>query len=139
MRAALVLVALLWLVLPAQAVVTATYNNSNDVPVTSNGYVATGETVSFSLNYAPEVGAELMVVKNTALAFISGTFDNLAQNQTVTLNYGGIPYEFVANYYGGSGNDLVLVWKSNRLFGWGRWHFVRTAPWRLGEAIYKAS
>ncbi len=51
--------------------------------------------------------------------FIVGTFDNLAQGQPVALSYGGVTYRFVANYYGGSGNDLVLVWASNRAFAWG--------------------
>ncbi len=35
------------------------------------------------------------------------------------LSYGGAIYSFVANYYGGSGNDLVLVWANNRAFAWG--------------------
>ena len=59
------------------------------------------------------------MVNNTGLPFIAGTFDNLAQGQTVLLTYNGITYPFVANYYGGTGNDLVLVWASNRPFGWG--------------------
>jgi alpha-tubulin suppressor-like RCC1 family protein len=100
-------------------VVTATYNSATDVPVTAATYTATGNSVSFTLNYAPETGAEMTVVKNTGLSFISGQFSNLTQGQTVTLNYGGVNYNFVANYYGGTGNDLVLVWKNNRLLAWG--------------------
>ena len=37
----------------------------------------------------------------------------------MALPYGGGTYEFVANYYGGSGNDLVLVWANTRIFAWG--------------------
>jgi alpha-tubulin suppressor-like RCC1 family protein len=99
--------------------VNAIYNSAADVPVTANGYTATGNTVNFTLNYAPATGTDLMVVSNTALGFIAGTFSNLAQGQAVALNYGGVTYRFVANYYGGNGNDLVLVWGSNRAFGWG--------------------
>ena len=58
-------------------------------------------------------------MKNTSLDFINGTFDNLGQGQHVWLSYRGIPYDFVANYYGGSGNDLVLTWANNRTFAWG--------------------
>jgi alpha-tubulin suppressor-like RCC1 family protein len=60
-----------------------------------------------------------MVVNNTWLQFIQGTFDNLTNGQAVALSYGGTLYNFVANYYGGNGNDLVLVWANNRPFAWG--------------------
>jgi alpha-tubulin suppressor-like RCC1 family protein len=99
--------------------VNAVFNSATDVPVTTNSYTATSNTVNFTLNYAPATGTDLMVVKNTGLDFIVGTFDNLAQGQAVALSYGGVTYRFVANYYGGSGNDLVLVWASNRAFAWG--------------------
>jgi hypothetical protein len=103
----------------AAAVVNATWNSATDVPVSASSYTATGSTVNFTLNYAPATGANLTVVNNTGLPFISGPFDNLAQGQTVTLSYNGVVYNFVANYYGGTGNDLVLVWASNRAFAWG--------------------
>src|ERR1035441_7714823 len=101
------------------ATVNAIYNAATDVPVTASGYTATGSTVNFTLNYASATGTDLMVVQNTGLGFINGTFDNLAQGQGVALSYGGATYRFAANYYGGSGNDLVLVWASNRAFAWG--------------------
>ena len=101
------------------ATVTATYSASTDVPVTANGYTATDNDVNFTLNFAPQTGTELMVVRNTGRSFINGTFTNLAQGQTVTLGYAGVNYQFVANYYGGTGNDLVLVWKDTRAWAWG--------------------
>jgi len=101
------------------ATVDAIYNSATDVPVTASSYTATGNTVNFTLNFAPDTGTDLMVVSNTGLAFINGTFDNLAQGQAVALSYGGTTYNFVANYYGGSGNDLVLVWANNCAFAWG--------------------
>ncbi|MFZ2279949.1 MAG: cadherin-like beta sandwich domain-containing protein, partial [Prosthecobacter sp.] len=102
------------------AVVNATWNSATDVPVTASSYTVTGNTVNFTLNFAPPTGTNLTVVKNTGLPFINGTFDNLAQGQAVDLSYGGVTYHFVANYYGGTGNDLVLVWAANRVFAWGQ-------------------
>lgn len=96
----------------------AVWNAASDVPVTASGYTASG-TVSFTLNFAPLTGTSLTVVNNTAPAFINGSFDNLAQGQVVALSYGGISYRFSANYYGGSGNDLVLQWATTRLAAWG--------------------
>jgi alpha-tubulin suppressor-like RCC1 family protein len=98
---------------------TATYNAASDVPVTTSTYTATGRTVNFTLNCVPETG-ELMVIKNTGLDFIHGTFANLTHGQVVTLVHDGISYPFLANYYGGSGNDLVLVREGTRAFGWGK-------------------
>ena len=101
------------------AAVNATWNSGTDVPVTSSSYTATGNTVNLTLNFAPAPGVILTVVNNTGLPFISGTFDNLAQGQVVSLTYNGVTYKFVATYYGGTGNDLVLIWAGTRLVGWG--------------------
>lgn len=106
--------------LTGAADLTATYASKSTVPVTSNGFTATGSTVNLSLNYAPTTGDELLVVNNTSFEPINGTFSNLANGQTVTLSYGGVDYDFVAYYYGGEGyNDLVLLWKNRRLVAWG--------------------
>lgn len=101
------------------AVVNATWNSASDIPVTAASYTATGNTVNLTLNFAPEVGTNLTVVNQTALPFIQGTYGNLAQGQKVALTYGGIGYNFVANYYGGTGNDLVLQWANTRVVAWG--------------------
>jgi len=93
-------------------VVNATYTTGAEVPVSSNHFTATGQTVSITLNYAPRPGTQLMVVQNTGPDIIRGTFSNLAQGQIVALNYAGGTYHFVANYHGGSGHDLVLLWTS---------------------------
>jgi alpha-tubulin suppressor-like RCC1 family protein len=98
--------------------VNVVWNSPADVPVMASGYGGGGNTVNFTLNFAPAPGTELMVVNNTSLDF-TGTFDNLGQGQQVALSYGGTNYDFVANYYGGSGNDLVLIWAHNRAFAWG--------------------
>lgn len=101
------------------AEVTATYNSTSDVPVTSAGYSAAGNSVNVILNFAPAPGANLTVVKNTGLGFIQGNFSNLSQGQKVNLDFSGATYSFVANYFGGTGNDLVLQWAKTKAYAWG--------------------
>jgi len=60
-----------------------------------------------------------MMVKNTGGNFIRGSFDNLPQGQRVQMTYAGNTYNFIANYYGGNGNDLVLQWADCRILAWG--------------------
>jgi alpha-tubulin suppressor-like RCC1 family protein len=106
------------LVVTRQALVT-TYNAAGDVPVTVSGLTATGNTASVALNFAPLPGTNLTLVNNTGLAPIVGSFSNLTHGQTLNLSYDGVNYQFVANYYGGTGNDLVLQWANTRLLAWG--------------------
>ncbi|MCX6875988.1 MAG: cadherin-like beta sandwich domain-containing protein [Verrucomicrobia bacterium] len=106
--------------MPASAaVVDATYNSPSDVPLSAAGYTATGNTVDLALNFTPTVGTCLTVVNNTGTDFIQGTFDNLAQGQVVDLSFAGVTYQFSANYFGGTGNDLVLQWAQTRVLVWG--------------------
>ena len=91
-------------------VVNATYNTGAEVPISSDGFTALGKTVNLRLNYVPTAGTQLTVVQNKGSGMIRGTFRNLAQGQIVGLSYGGVTYSFVANYRGGKGNDLVLLW-----------------------------
>ena len=101
------------------ATLDATFNTEADIAVTSNGYTATGNDVNITLSFAPEAGTALTVVNNTGLSFIDGVFSNLSQGQEVSLDHAGKTYTFVANYYGGSGNDLVLHWAANRAVAFG--------------------
>jgi len=96
---------------PARAaeVLEAVFSAATEVPVTAGSFTATGQTIHLSLGFVPATGTTLTVVKNTGLDFIHGTFDNLAQGQAVDLDFGGTTYHFVANYYGGTGNDLVVT------------------------------
>ena len=103
----------------SRGALAATFNSPADVPVTASSYTATGATVNIALNCAPAAGTALTVVNNTGTAFINGTFDNLAQGQMVMLEYQGVTYAFTANYYGGTGNDLVLQWATTALVAWG--------------------
>ncbi|MBS0659772.1 MAG: hypothetical protein JSR82_16145 [Verrucomicrobia bacterium] len=97
----------------------ATFTSAATVPATAASYNATGRALNLSLQFAPATGSSLTVVNNTGLGFISGRFTNLAQGQTVALSYGGVTYSYVANYYGGTGNDLVLQWAGTVATGWG--------------------
>ena len=99
---------------------SATLTSLGDAPVTARGFNATGKTLNLSLGFAPAPGAQLMLVNNTSIAFINGQFTGLAQGQRVTLTYNGDSYDFVADYYAGTGNDLVLRWAYNRLVSWGK-------------------
>lgn len=95
------------------------FNSASDVPVTANGFAAGGNPATVTLNYAPTPGTVLTMVNHTGLGFIQGVFSNLAQGQRVGLTFNGMIYDFVVNYYGGSGNDLVLQWADTQVVGWG--------------------
>ena len=97
----------------------ATFNSATDIPVSADGYIAGTNTVNLALNFAPPIGTTLTVVENLGLDFINGTFTNLPQGGEVTLTFGGVNYHFIANYFGGTGNDLVLLWKGTRVMAWG--------------------
>jgi hypothetical protein len=91
-------------------VVNASYMTGTEVPIVANDFTAAGKTLDITLSFAPRPGADLIVVKNTGAGMIKGVFTNVAQGQIIDLAYAGITYHFVANYHGGTGNDLVLLW-----------------------------
>jgi alpha-tubulin suppressor-like RCC1 family protein len=95
------------------------FNAAADIPLASDGFAAGGNPATIVLNYAPTPGTVLTMVNNTGLGFIYGAFSNLAQGQRVSLTFNGRTHDFVANYYGGSGNDLVLQWAETDLLAWG--------------------
>ena len=96
------------------------YNaGGSDNAPTVTSYVATGRQVNFTLARPLVSGTTLRVVNNTGGTSIEGTFDNLAQNQEVNLTFGGVTYPYVAHYFGGDGNDLVLLWRNTRILTWG--------------------
>lgn len=92
------------------ATLNADFTAASHIPVTASSYTATGNDVTISLSHTPSPGTMLTIVKNTGLDFITGEFSNLAHGQTVSLSYGGKSYDYLVNYYGGDGNDLVLQW-----------------------------
>ena len=98
---------------------TVTFNSAADLPVTAAGYTASGQDLNVTLNFVPTPGTNLMVVRNTAGSPITGTFTNVAQGANVALTYLGGTYQFIATYFGGTGNDLVLLWPGTRAYSWG--------------------
>ena len=95
------------------------FNAAADIPLTSDGFAAGGNPVRVVLGFAPTPGTVLMMLNNTGLGFIYGRFGNLAQGQRVSLTNDGKTYDFIANYHGGTGNDLVLQWANTALLAWG--------------------
>ena len=111
---------MLWLLAAARlSALDATWNSANDVPLSASGYSATGQTLNASLNYAPAFDDELAVIDNTGTNLISGTFQNLGRGEVIGLPFGGTNYYFIANYFGGDGNDLVLRRIANTIIAWG--------------------
>ncbi len=119
--------------------VPAVLASSSDAPIRSEGFMASGLSLDLSLAFAPPVGATLCVLNNTSPGFISGYFSNLAQGQSVTLAYNNRIYRFVANYYGGTGNDLVLQWASNKVYAWGRNDFGQLGTGGTGLSLVQMS
>jgi hypothetical protein len=91
----------------------ATYVTGAEVPITANGFDASGKELNISLNFMPRPGTELTLVRNTGAKMINGTFANIAQGATISLAYAGLTFKFVANYHGGQGKDLVLLWTND--------------------------
>lgn len=85
----------------------------------ADGFSAAGVDLPLRLDFHPAVGTSLTVVENTGLKPISGEFSNLQQGQRITLEYGGVAYDFYVNYFGGTGNDLVLHWADTIAAAWG--------------------
>jgi len=98
---------------------SATFASATTVPLSVSSYDASGNFANLSLGYAPAPGTTLTLVKLTGLGFIQGRFTNLEQGQYVSLVYQGVVYRFVVNYYGGTGNDLVLQWANDQTYAWG--------------------
>jgi len=70
--------------------------------------IAGGE-ISLALTYAPTLLDEITVIDLAGSGVITGTFSNLLQGGLLAATFGGTPYFFEANYFGGDGNDLTLV------------------------------
>ncbi|RYD20154.1 MAG: hypothetical protein EOP88_16180 [Verrucomicrobiaceae bacterium] len=100
--------------------ITAHLSSVLEAPVTASGFTATGDELELSLGFTPPPGADLKVVENTGGDFIEGRFTNLSQGQPVTLTHDGVTYQYVANYHGGNGNDLVLHRAGRKLVSWGK-------------------
>lgn len=85
------------------------FNSAADTPVTLNGFTATGLTINPVLNFAPASGAVITLVNNTSGSPITGELANIADKGSVVITHNGGAYTFTASYFGGDGNDLVLI------------------------------
>lgn len=90
-------------------VVNISYATGAEVPLNAENFDPTGKILNVALNFAPSKDKDLTLIRNSAPGLIRGRFSNLVQRQIVTLHYRGAGYQFVANYYGGNGRDLVLM------------------------------
>ena len=87
----------------------ATFNSAADVPVTINGFTATGLPFNLVLGFAPPLGTRLTVVRNTGTNPIAGTFNSLPEGATVSALFGAQTFLFQISYVGGDGNDITLT------------------------------
>jgi alpha-tubulin suppressor-like RCC1 family protein len=94
-------------------------NSPAEPPVTIHGGAIAGGTAQLVLAYPPATGDSLTLIQQNGSGLIDGEFENLGHGQTVSLDFAGNTYHFIANYFGGDGNDLVLQWKNTRLMSWG--------------------
>jgi len=97
----------------------ANFTSDKSVFLETDENLCVSGSLPMALGFAPAPGSNLTVVKNTGLAFISGSFSNIQQGGTVSLKYNGITYNYIANYYGGNGRSLVLQWPYTKIAGWG--------------------
>jgi hypothetical protein len=86
--------------------------------VTASEYTASG-SLDVTLGFAPKANTNITLVNNTGLAFVSGTFTGIPQGRTVSLPFNGVNYLYRVNYFGGTGNDIVLQWSYSAATGWG--------------------
>ncbi|HEX4085357.1 MAG TPA: hypothetical protein VHY22_10635, partial [Chthoniobacteraceae bacterium] len=99
--------------------IDGTFISASQPLISANNYYASGIPINLALGFAPQVGTSLTIVSNTGAALISGTYSNLAQGQIEQLVFNGVTYDFIVNYFGGSGNDLVLEWATTSPVAWG--------------------
>ncbi len=101
------------------SVIPAVFKSAKDVPVTGVTCDVSGLQLDLKLEFAPEPGMKLTALRNTGHAFIQGEFTNVKNGQQIELEHAGKKYPFTAWYYGGNGNDLVLLWPYTGLAAWG--------------------
>lgn len=102
----------------AQADLVGTLTSATSVLVSASSYTASG-ALSVTLGFAPKANTNITLVDNTGLAFVSGTFTDIPQGRTVSLSFNRVTYLYRVNYFGGTGNDIVLQWPYTAATGWG--------------------
>ena len=80
-------------------VVTPTFATPSSIPLTLNGFTATGNSLgTITFDFAPVPGALYTLVSNTSSTPISGFFNNLIQGGLVAVTYGDSTYYFTIQY-----------------------------------------
>jgi formylglycine-generating enzyme required for sulfatase activity/sugar lactone lactonase YvrE len=93
-----------------RAAINPSYLNGSEVPVTSDAYTATGNTLgTVTLGAAAAPGQVFTLVNNTGASPIIGTFTGLAEGATFSATFGGDTFIFRISYVGGDGNDITLT------------------------------
>ena len=65
-------------------------------------------TLTLALGYAPALNDTFMVIENLSAGSLA-EFASLLDGQSIFASYLGTPYEFQADYQGGTGNDLTVT------------------------------
>jgi hypothetical protein len=74
-----------------------------------NGLVTLdGGALDLVLHFGPAEGDEFVIIKNDGTDLVSGQFAGLPQGSWFTEMYSGLSYGFQINYFGLTGNDVVL-------------------------------
>ena len=89
--------------------VAIAFSTASTVPITAASYSASGQSLAFSLGFAPATGTVLTLVNNTGFSPVFGTFNGLPEGATISVTFGGQPYLFQISYVGGDGNDITLT------------------------------
>ena len=75
-----------------------------------NGDVALGDSVlEVALGYHPATFDEFLIIENDDADPVVGIFGGMPQNQLIPASFEGKDYMLRINYFGGTGNDVVLT------------------------------
>ena len=76
--------------------------------IVTDGFTASGLSLTLTLNAAPTAGRRITLIRNTGPA-ISGAFTGLPDDSVISLSNNGTSYSFFTSYSGGAGHDAVLT------------------------------
>ncbi len=86
------------------------FTSAATVPVTSNGFTATGNSLAqLTFDFAPAPGGVYTLVQNTGSSPVEGTFTGLPEGSLVPGHFGTKNFFFRLSYMGGTGNDVTLT------------------------------
>ncbi|MBN1756808.1 MAG: DUF2341 domain-containing protein, partial [Chitinispirillaceae bacterium] len=68
-----------------------------------------GATLSFTFGGMPEIDDYFIIIDNQGSDPISGTFNGITQGGTIIASFGGVGFDCIVTYNGGTGNDVVVT------------------------------